>query len=103
MARYWLYSLASSNHRIVDVSFFDSDSDSDAIFSTKPDRLGVARELWNVDRKVWGFAAKVTPQRRGASSLSTMENPTRRWRWNPLEGPCQLVGEPSPSSMRDVG
>ncbi len=92
MAYYRLYSLGLCDHHIMDVSAFSADSDPAAILQVMPDLLGVSRELWNQDRKVADFSPRVQSSSQVASSVSSLISGPRRWRWNPLEGHCQLVG-----------
>lgn len=98
MSYYRLYSLDPSNKHIVDVSDFSANCDSAAILQVGSSMLGVSKELWNQDRKVRDFPSKVRPALQVASTLSLLIDSSRRWRWNPLVGHCQLVSyEQSPS------
>ena len=91
MAYYRLYSLDESNHHILDVDDFDESCDATAISRVNLDLPGVIGELWNLGRKVSEFPHKVQPPIL-ASTLSRLVAPARRWRWNPLDKHCQLVG-----------
>lgn len=103
MAYYRLYSLDLRSRHITDVSYFEAECDVTAIAKVKPDRLGISRELWNLGRKVQDFAprARRTPR----IGLEKLIGLAPSWRWNPLEGNCQLVGDPRrgfPGPPRDA-
>ena len=93
MSYYRLYSLDVDRSHIVDVISFVAESDSAAIRKVRPGKLGVARELWNLGRKVRDFAPRIpaAPATQGSDRLAKLIAPGAAWRWNPLEGNCQGV------------
>ncbi|MDP9423360.1 MAG: hypothetical protein M3Q19_11125 [Pseudomonadota bacterium] len=93
MAYYRLYSLDLEESHIIDVHPFIADSDSTAILKVRLDDLGIARELWNLGRKVMDFPPRPRPitDRGEPNQLENLVAPNRGWRWNPLEGHCQAV------------
>lgn len=93
MAYYRLYSLDLEEFHIIDVLPFIADSDSTAIRKVRPDDLGIARELWNLGRKVRDFPPRLprVADRQGPNRLRNLIAPGRGWRWNPLENHCQAV------------
>lgn len=92
MAYYRLYSLDLEHSHIIDVSSFVADTDAAAILKVRRVGPGIARELWNLGRKVMDFpprapiAASVEPNR-----LENLIGPNGRWKWNPLQSHCQGV------------
>lgn len=58
MSYYRLYSFDLDDSHIIDVSSFEADSDSAAFLQVLPGEPGVARELWNLGRKVLDFAPR---------------------------------------------
>ncbi len=93
MAYYRLYSLDLKNHHIIDVFSFDETSDSAAILEVQPGDLGVARELWNLGRKVMDFPplAPLAPDNDEPNHFEKLIGRGGRWRWNPLRDHCQVV------------
>lgn len=93
MAYYRLYSLDLEKSHIIDVHPFIADSDSTAILEVQPDDLGIARELWNLGRKVMDFPPRppLIADRGEPNRLGNLVNSSRGWRWNPLAGHCQAV------------
>ena len=93
MAYYRLYSLDLEKFHIIDVLPFIADSDSTAILKVCPDEFGIARELWNLGRKVMDFPARLplVADRVEPNCLKNLIGPGRGWRWNPLESHCQAV------------
>ncbi len=93
MAYYRLYSLDLEENHIVDVVSFSADSDSAAILKVRPSGLSVARELWNLSRKVMDFppAAPIASDNEDTNRFTNLIDLGSRWRWNPLESHCQAV------------
>lgn len=93
MAYYRLYSLDLEHFHIIDVSSFVADSDSAAILKVRRVGPGVARELWNLGRKVMDFPPRATtaPDNEESNRFENLIGPSGRWRWNPLQGHCQGV------------
>jgi hypothetical protein len=93
MAYYRLYSLDHEHSHIIDVSSFAAASDSAAIRKVQRDGPGVARELWNLGRKVMDFPsrASVVPDKEEPNRFENLIVLSGRWRWNPLQGHCQGV------------
>jgi len=87
---YRLYSIDGLTGHITDVSHFNAYSDASAITLVKPDILGVSRELWNRGRKVADFEPRILPAIK-LGLIGALVNPSRGWRWNPLESHCQLL------------
>lgn len=60
MSYYRVYSMSLDGQHIVDVDDFDAVGDDAALLSVKFGELGVARELWNLGRKVTDFPPRVS-------------------------------------------
>jgi hypothetical protein len=93
MAYYRLYSLDLEDSHFIDVQPFIADSDSTAILKVRPDDVGIARELWNLGRKVMDFPPR-PPLIADCGESNRLENlvePGRGWRRSPLAGHCQAV------------
>lgn len=58
MSSYRLYSLSINGNHIIDVDQFSAFGDAAACLCVKPGKLGVARELWSLGRKVMDFAPR---------------------------------------------
>ena len=93
MAYYRLYSLDLEKSHFIDVLSFIAVSDLTAILKVRPDHLGIARELWNLGRKVMDFPPRppLVADRGEPNRLENLVDPGRGWRWNPLESHCQAV------------
>lgn len=93
MAYYRLYSLDLEHYHIIDVSSFVADSDAAAILQVRQINPLMARELWNLGRKVMDFPplARIAPDNEKPNRFENLIGPSGQWRWNPLQGHCQGV------------
>ncbi len=103
MFYYRLYTLDPADGHFTDVLHFNAVNDETAIREAESGSRGVARELWNRDRKVMDFAPQVAPSdsTHGPNRLAHLIDQGNRWRWNPLAGHCQLIESRGRESSND--